>query len=207
MQPTVQSDQNDGRDNRGFKPRYRSFHPMDRVWVKNPFGHDIRYKVADEHNEPYWYTLPAGAVCELPGGAIATLGVKHIVDELIQNHPQDSKNQWDLPTRKRHEDTIIEEVRSARPQGASDTPREVNLAVDDSPKESNQTQAPSAASEQAFPGLNQRESASAPSQGKQSLSPMVEQGLNDVIASSLPSSNVVVGANNVHGDDSDVVSQ
>lgn len=99
--------------NDGFKPRYRHFHPQSTVWVQNTLDHDVVYQVADEHNRPFQYRLPAGKISELPGGAVATLGVKALVDELIQNTKADVLRMWDEDVRAKHEATVIVREKSA----------------------------------------------------------------------------------------------
>lgn len=199
MQPTLTEPRADG-----FKPKYRHFHPNSRIWVKNPFDHDVVYQVADEYNRPFRYRLPCrdrngnlGCISELPGGAIATLGVKAIVDELIQNDEKDSALMWDERIRTKHEKTIIEDERSTSPKVDADRPGEVNL-------ESTTTQAPQdvpeepAPPEEAFPGLNQP---AAEPVGKPQSAPLpapAAQGLDGVVAASLPSSDTVVAPNADH---------
>lgn len=99
MQPKANKNQ--------FTPKWRHFHPQATVWVQNPFDHDVVFQVADEHNVPFQYRMQAHKVAELPGGAIATLGVKAIVDELIQGNDKDVFLMWDANTRKKYEDQII----------------------------------------------------------------------------------------------------
>lgn len=200
MQP---QDQADGRRADGFKPKYRHFPPTDRVWVKNPFEHDIVYQVADEYNRPFRYRLPAGKISELPGGAIATIGVKQIVDELIQNSTEDSLLMWDERIRGKYEKQIIEQVRSTAPKTDAANPGEVNLesSTDDIPAPVVEAPAPP---EEAFPGLNQPAppltppAVAPPSQPAPALPQAADQGIRDVVAASLPGNNVVIGANADH---------
>lgn len=210
MQPQTAADDL-GRREDGFKPKYRHFPPTDRVWVKNPFQHDVVYQVADEYNRPFRYRLPCkdrngnlGCVSELPGGAIATLGVKAIVDELIQNSAEDNLLMWDERIRTKHEKQIIVQVRSTTPKADAEHPGEVNLASSADELPPQPTEAPDVP-EEAFPGLNEEpETPPAPSvpPPAPSVPPtpatpgIVAQGIGDVVAASLPSSNVVVGANN-----------
>jgi hypothetical protein len=176
----------------GFKPKYHHFHPNDRVWLRNPFDHDVVFQVADEYNNPFKYRLPRGKVSELPGGAIATLGVKAIVDELIQNSEQDNLLMWDERIRAKHEKAIIVQVRSMSPRVDANRPGEINLgsSTDDMPQEEEDVPAPP---EEAFPGLNDSvqpepaEQSHAPS-----LPPTAAAGIDDVVAASLPTSNAVV---------------
>lgn len=197
MQP--QTAANDlGRREDGFKPKYRHFPPTDRVWVKNPFEHDVVYQVADEYNRPFRYRLPCrdrdgnlGCISELPGGAIATLGVKAIVDEMIQNSEEDNLLMWDERIRGKHEALIIKQVRSTMPQADAAHPGEVNLASSAGDLPAQPTEAP-APPEEAFPGLNEPENAPAPSIPALPQQAAVEQGIGDVVAASLPSSNATV---------------
>lgn len=91
----------------GFTPRYRNIPPQATIWIKNPFNHDVVFQVADELNRPFQYTLPQGKISELPGGSIATLGLKHLVDEAIQNAKTDVVSMWDLTVRAKYEADII----------------------------------------------------------------------------------------------------
>lgn len=191
MQPQSQSD---NRRADGFKPKWRHFHPMDRVWVNNPFDHDVMYQVADEYNRPYKYVLPAHKVSELPGGAIATLGVKAIVDELIQNTPSDEMRMWDENVRKKHEDSIIMREKQIVPMDDPTRPGIVDLSVKTADVPEAATEAPKAP-EEAFPGLRK-------SPTFDPLPAAVDAGIADVVSASLPRSNAIVGANNVHNDES-----
>lgn len=198
MQPQAQPD---GRRADGFKPKYRHFHPMDRVWVQNPFDHDVVYQVADEYNRPFRYRLPAHQVSELPGGAIATLGVKAIIDELIQNTQGDEMSMWDENIRRKHENDVILRVKQTSPVGDPSTPGEVDLSV-----KSNEVPAPVAEApappEEAFPGLNQPVAPIAPPAAP-AIDPLpasVAAGMQDMIGASLPATDAVVGANNTHAD-------
>lgn len=197
----------------GFTPKYRHFPPTDRVWVKNPFEHDIVYQVADEYNRPFRYRLPCkdrngnlGCISELPGGAIATLGVKQIVDELIQNDSANNENallMWDARVRAKHEAEIIVKIASVAPKADASNPGEINLggASDDIPTDAPEAPAPP---EEAFPGLNQPEEPSAPvaapslppaAPAPQRLPQEADQGIRDVVAASLPSANATAAAN------------
>lgn len=190
----------------GFTPKYRHFPPTDRVWVKNPFEHDIVYQVADEYNRPFRYRLPCkdrngnlGCVSELPGGAIATLGVKQIVDELIQNSATNTENtllMWDERVRGKHEASIIIKIASVAPKADPSNPGEINLggSAEDIPQAPEEVPA---APEEAFPGLNEPEQpAAAPSlpyvPPSVPLPQAANQGIANVVAASLPSSNATV---------------
>lgn len=178
----------------GFKPKWRIFGPLTRVWVSNPFTHDVVYQVADEHNRPFRYRLPAGKVSELPGGAIATLGVKHIVDELIQNSKEDMVRMWDEVVRARHEKGIILRVKESSPLTSSALGGEVDLSVNNGETDESQN-LPAAAPEQAFPGLNQQ-AVSTP--GLDPLPITTRSGLDDLVSASLPAHDVMVPPNSNH---------
>jgi len=174
----------------GFKPKYTQFHPLTRVWLQNPFTHDVVFQVADEYNRPFKYRLPAGKMSELPGGAIATLGVKAVVDELIQSNKEDQMRMWDENVRKKHEKNIILRVKNTSPVANSSTPGEVNLAVPstEAPEES-EAQAPQE-EQSTFADLNAPQPAPAPELDQ--LPPAAAQGISDITAASLPSNDTVV---------------
>lgn len=137
----------------GYKPKWRHFHPQSTVWVQNPLSHDVVFQVADEHNNPYQYKLPQNKTSELPGGAVATLGVKAIVDELIQNDKNDVLRIWDEQVRSKYEEQVILRIKEAsvRPQ-ASGPVGEIDLSVtasDEAPDD-----VPESTEETAFPDLN-----------------------------------------------------
>lgn len=115
----------------GYAPKWRHFHPQSTVWVQNPFDHDVVFQVADEHNTPYQYRMPKGRVSELPGGAVATLGVKAIVDELIQVNKEDVFHMWDASVRAKHEAAIIVRYKEAPISQEIQRGGEVNLATTD----------------------------------------------------------------------------
>lgn len=197
MRPDTQTSQNTG-----FQPKWRHFHPMDRIWIRNPFDHDVLYQVADEFNRPFKYRLPANKVSELPGGAIATLGVKAIVDELIQNTPKEEALMWDPPTRKRHEDQVIMREKHATMDAQMERPGEVNLGVTVGETEQTTEVPVTQHVETAFPSMNHQptvmtEPRLAP------LPPSVAGGIGDIIAASLPKHDAVVNPNNAHPDAED----
>jgi hypothetical protein len=191
----------------GFKSKFRQFHPLDRVWVKNPFTHDVVVQVADEYNRPFLYRLEAGRVSELPGGSIATLAVKAIVDELIQSNESEIMRIWEEGVRARHEDNIIVRFKQTTSAVDSATPGEINLTVpSDSLPEEEEPEQPRAP-EQAFPGLNQPQQAppqqqydpqtqlAPPAPVMPSAPPLpapVAQGIDNMIAASLPTNNKVL---------------
>ena len=126
-----------------FTPKWRHFHPQAIVWVQNPLEHDVVFQAADELNRQWTYRMPSGKVAELPGGAIATLGVKRLVDELIQRDPKDVFNMWNADTRAKYEDQVIVRIKDApADQNTMTETGEVNLATnsdevaDEQPEES-----------------------------------------------------------------------
>jgi hypothetical protein len=180
----------------GFKPKYRHFHPNDRIWIQNPFDHDVVFQVADEYNRPFKYRLPAHKVSELPGGAIATLGVKAIVDELIQNSKGDEMQMWNENVRRKHENDVI--LREKRTELATDPdrPGEVDLSVRSNDEAEAVDEEVSTPPETAFPGLNDPEpiddAVLAP------LPPAANAGIDSIVASSLPATDAVASPNNTH---------
>lgn len=181
MQPKAQTAQ---QSSSGWEPKWRHFHPLERVWVQNPFDHDVVFQVADEFNRPFKYKLPAKKVSELPGGAIATLGVKAIVDELIQNDDKDNMRMWDKNVRGKHENNIIMRLKETSPIATnSATPGEIDLSVksSDAPAVESTTET---VPETAFPGLNEPQLAELP--------PAAAAGLDDVVNASLPATDSVV---------------
>lgn len=121
MQPQTSKD--------SFQPKWRHFHAQSIVWVQNVLNHDVVFGVADEYNNQYQYRLPAGRVSELPGGAVATLGVKAIVDELIQNNKNDVLRIWDKDVRARYEDEIILRIKEAPLSEQRSTSGMIDLSV------------------------------------------------------------------------------
>jgi hypothetical protein len=144
--------------NDGFKPKWRHFHPQDVVWIKNPFDHDVIYQVADELNRPFQYKIPARATAELPGGAVATLGVKAIIDEMIQNAGSaEALRMHDAEVRASYEEKVIIKVRTApTAKDASGPGGEINLGIKEKavPKDTE----PVDEVEDEFPGLTQPDS-------------------------------------------------
>jgi hypothetical protein len=144
MQPQSRADQ--------FEPKWRHFHPQSTVWVQNPFDEDIIFYVADEMNQQFKYKMPALKVSELPGGAIATLGVKEIIDRLIQNNSEEVLRIWDKEVRKAHEDKVIVKIKEAPLTSERTVAGEIDLgssedteveAIEQPPKE-----------EEAFPDMD-----------------------------------------------------
>lgn len=122
---------NDKKRSDVFQPKWRHFHPNSTVWVNNPLGHDVTFQVADEFNQPYTYRMKAGKTSELPGGPIATLGVKKLVDELIQNDPKDVFNQWDVNVRAKYEKDIILRIKEAPQNAERQKAGEIDLTKDE----------------------------------------------------------------------------
>jgi hypothetical protein len=96
-----------------YKPKWRHFHPQATVWIVNPFDHIVEWKVADESNVQAIYKIQARERAELPGGPIASLGIKIIIDELIQNDKNDVNRIYDLSVREKYEDKVILRVKEA----------------------------------------------------------------------------------------------
>jgi hypothetical protein len=134
-----------------FTPKYRHFHPQATLFMRNPFDEDIVFQVADEHNVPYDYRLPAHKICELPGGMVATLGLKAIVDKLIGDAGTDLVRIWDPSVRKEYEGKVIVRVREAPQQAAGGVGGEVNLATTEE-EIAERDEMPVVAAEEAFPG-------------------------------------------------------
>jgi len=120
--------------------KWRHFHPQATVWVRNPFNEDVEFKAADENDMQFSYVMPAGKISELPGGLVATLGVRKLVNRKIQSSP-DVHNQWDPAVRAKYEDgnekegiePIIVRIKEAPTITANQAHRdEINLGVDGS---------------------------------------------------------------------------
>lgn len=139
-----------------FTPKWRHFHPQATLIMRNPFAHDIVFRVADEHNVPYDYRLPANKICELPGGAVATLGLKEVVDRLIGNEGKDLVRIWDPATRKRYEDRVIVKVREAPQTAGGERGGEVNLAITEEELAERDETPQIEAEEQEFPGARRQ---------------------------------------------------
>lgn len=114
-----------------YQPKWTHFHVQATVWVQNILNHDVIYQVADEHNNSYQYRLPAGKVSELPGGPVATLGVKAIVDELIQNNSNDVLRIYEPAVRAKYEEDIILRIKQAPQREAKGPSGEIDLSVKD----------------------------------------------------------------------------
>lgn len=97
---------------RKYESKWRTFSPQATVWVQNPLDHDVVYKVADEYNQQFEYVIPRGKVAELPGGKIAELGLKRIVDEIIQNSKEHAR-MYQKEYRSQVEDEVILRVKEA----------------------------------------------------------------------------------------------
>lgn len=114
-------------ENKSFTPKWRHFPVQSTVWLHNPFDDDIVFAVADELNRQFKYRLEAHETSELPGGSIATLGVKKIVDRLIQNSTEDSAQMWNLKTRAKYEKQVIVGFRDAPVLSSNSANGEINL--------------------------------------------------------------------------------
>lgn len=137
-----------------YKPRWKHYHPQSTVWVQNPFDYDIVYQVADEHNIPYTYRLPANKISELPGGAIATLGVKEIIDTLIQNDKKDQLRIWDEEIRTKYEQQVIVRVKEAPVNISQSSPAgEIDLSVKTSDIDEEPVEVPEEPKEEQFASL------------------------------------------------------
>lgn len=66
------------------------------------------------------YNLPAHRISELPGGSVATLGLKAIIDEMIQNDDKAALSLYDLNVRARFEEKVLVSVVEA-PMVTADT--------------------------------------------------------------------------------------
>lgn len=106
-------------------PKWRHFGTQTRVMVQNILDHDVVFEVADDDDIPYSYVMPKGKVSELPGGLIATLGVKALVDQLIANEGE-MLRMYDQGLRAEKEELIIQQVvdiklkRKEGPNGVTD---------------------------------------------------------------------------------------
>jgi hypothetical protein len=162
MRPESKSNQNNQ-----YQPRWRHFHPNDILYVKNPFDFDIVFQVADEYNQPWQYKLPQGKVSELPGGMIATLGLKEIVDRMVANGGEAIRI-WDPLVRSRYEKAVIVRLKEAPQRGNVNGPAgPVDLTSSDDdivgPALEGASTQPK---EKAFPGANRRPKVPAPALAK-----------------------------------------
>lgn len=161
----------------GYKNNYRLFSPQSTLWIINPLGYDINFNVADENNVQYQYTLPKGATSELPGGSVATLGLKALIDEMIQVGKKDILRIYDAEVRKEYEDRVI--IRFKEAANREKVPTEggvIDLSVksNDTPDEDLDQAGPE---EEEFPGLKQTED---------------KQALTDIAEASLGAKNAVI---------------
>lgn len=170
-----------------YAPKWRHFHPQATVWVHNPFDHDVVFQVADEHNNPYQYRMPAGKTSELPGGAVATLGVKAIVDEMIQNDPKDVYSVHEAGVRQKYEDKIILRIKEAPAIENRVHRGEVNLSVSDDAIEDADDSEQVKVDAPAFP-----DAGTAFDDEPKTPSVAVSNAMQDIAAGSLPSNNVIV---------------
>lgn len=127
MQPQTASDQ--------YAPKWRHFHPQSTVWILNPFDHEVIFHVADENNRKSSFRIGPRERAELPGGPIATLGVKAIIDELIQNSKEDILSLYVASVRKKYEEQVILRVKEA-PAAVTTDPEKgtVDLSIGEDPK-------------------------------------------------------------------------
>jgi len=96
-----------------YQPKWTHYHPQSTVWVLNPFDHVVTFQVADENNVQSTFSIKARERAELPGGPIATLGVKKIVDEMIQNSKHDVLSLYEAGTRARYEKKVVLRIKDA----------------------------------------------------------------------------------------------
>jgi hypothetical protein len=143
MQPQSRADQ--------FEPNWRHFHPQSTVWVQNPYDEDIIFYVADEMNQQYKYKMPGLKVSELPGGAVATLGVKEIVDRMIQNNKDEILRIWDKEVRSKYEDRIIVKIKEAPLTSERTVAGEINLGSSEETVAEDFAEEAPVEEEQAFP--------------------------------------------------------
>jgi len=139
-----------------FKPRWRHFSVNSTVWVQNPFDEEVRWQVADDHNNPVWYKVDARKVAELPGGPIATLGVKRIVDEMVQNEKYnedgDAMRIWEPEVREKYETKIIIRIKEDPRLKVESTADEVDLTTSDPSTEKDVVETAKPV-EESFPGV------------------------------------------------------
>lgn len=147
-------------DDGQYKPNWKHYHPYDTVWVQNPFDDKIEWDVAEDilpGGIPVknTYTIDPHAKAELPGGMIATLGVKIMVDRLMQEAGEDVQ-MWNLEKRAEYEEKIVLRVKSVTPpeakkgesQAINLTQKETKTTAKETPK----TEAPKVEPE--FPQLD-----------------------------------------------------
>jgi hypothetical protein len=139
-----------------FTPKWRHFHPQATLIMRNPFADDIVFRVADEHNIPYDYRLPGNKICELPGGAVATLGLKAVIDRMIGDEGKDLVRIWDPATRKRYEERVIVKVREAPQTVGGERGGEVNLGITEDELAEREETPRIEAEEQEFPGARRQ---------------------------------------------------
>ena len=141
--------------NDSFQPRWRHFHPQSIVWVQNPFDHTVEFKVADERDIQYTYELPANKISELPGGPIATLGIKKLVDMMVLGNKDEALRIWDQDVRAKHEAKIIMRIKEAPLMNKESLGGKIDLSVkarqEDTKEET--TAIPSIKKEEAFADL------------------------------------------------------
>lgn len=172
MQPTRKS-----RDQ--FTPKWRHFHPQSTLYLRNPFEEDIVFQVADERNQPWEYKLPAGKVSELPGGPIATLGLKAVIDKMIGDRKVDALRIWEPAVREKYETEVIVKVKEAPQRDKDSGPQgtiDLSVSDDDAGGDGAPAEVESKAEEE-FPGLRSKP------QTQQSPPPLVPAGQHGLASS------------------------
>lgn len=161
----------------GYKNNYRLFSPQSTLWIINPLGYDINFNVADENNIQYQYTLPKGATSELPGGSVATLGLKALIDEMIQTEKKDMLRIYDADVRKEYEDRVIIRFKEAANREKVPTAGgTIDLSVKSNDTSDDEVEEVEAVEEE-FPGLKQAED---------------KQKVTDIAEASLGAKNAVI---------------
>jgi len=115
-----------------YQPNWRNFGENDTVIAQNPFDEKIEWEVADDNGVKHKYTIDPHSKAELPGGRIATLGVKKIVDRLILEDNNDVL-MWNLEERQKYEEgpkaNVILRVKSTTPvTKKGEAPQTINLS-------------------------------------------------------------------------------
>jgi hypothetical protein len=163
-----------------FKPKWRHFPVNSTLYLLNPFKEDIEFQVADERNVPYVYQLKAGKVGELPGGPIATLGLKAVIDKMIGNSKEDHLSIWSLEVRAKYESQVIKKVKEApKPDAAAGPQGVIDLSAKDYDDDKSAPAAQAAAEEEpAFPQAqtNQQQQPQPARQTQQQAPPLVPAG-------------------------------
>lgn len=107
------ADIKDIKTNDGYQPNWTHFNPSDVVFVQNPFDHEVYWDVFDaERNRQVRYKIGPNERAELTGGLVHTLGVKALVDALIQQNGN-KLQMWDPVTRAKYEEQVIIKVKQS----------------------------------------------------------------------------------------------